>query len=95
MVCCVYSLESPHRGDSNEYSQHTIIVNEIKKIPKVSLFASSPGSMINPQWLELPMSRTNFHGPKDVRATEVRLCMYFHDAIIISENAHYIRSSYK
>ena len=29
--------------------------------------------MINPQWLELPMSRTNFHGPKDVRAIEVRL----------------------
>ena len=28
--------------------------------------------MINPQWLELPMSRTNFHGPKDVRAFEVR-----------------------
>ena len=25
-VCCVFSLESPHRGDSNEYSQHTIIV---------------------------------------------------------------------
>ena len=24
--------------------------------------------MINPQWLELPMSRTNFHGLKDVRA---------------------------
>ena len=22
----VYSLESPHRGDSNEYTQHTIIV---------------------------------------------------------------------
>ena len=29
--------------------------------------------MINPQWLELPMSRTNFHGPKDIRAIEVRL----------------------
>ena len=29
--------------------------------------------MINTQWLELPMSRKNFHGPKDVRATEVRL----------------------
>ena len=26
IVCCVYSLESPHRGDSNEYNQHTIIV---------------------------------------------------------------------
>ena len=31
--------------------------------------------MINPQWLELPMSRTNFHGPKDVRAIEVRVYM--------------------
>ena len=29
--------------------------------------------MINPQWLELPMSRTNFHGQNDVRAIEVRL----------------------
>ena len=26
IVCCVYSFESPHRGDSNEYIQHTIIV---------------------------------------------------------------------
>ena len=24
-VCCVFSLESPHRGDSNEYTQHDII----------------------------------------------------------------------
>ena len=29
--------------------------------------------MINPQWLELPMSRTNFHGSNDVQAIEVRL----------------------
>ena len=26
IVCCVYLLESPHRGHSNEYTQHTIIV---------------------------------------------------------------------
>ena len=26
IVCCVYSLESPHRGDSNENTQHTITV---------------------------------------------------------------------
>ena len=26
MVCCVYSTESPHWGDSNEYTQQTIIV---------------------------------------------------------------------
>ena len=25
MVCCVFSLESPHRGDINEDTQHTII----------------------------------------------------------------------
>ena len=24
-VCYVFSLESPHRGDSNEYTQHTIV----------------------------------------------------------------------
>ena len=29
--------------------------------------------MINPEWFELPMSRTNFHGPNDVRTIEVRL----------------------
>ena len=29
--------------------------------------------MINTRWLELPLSRTNFHGPKGVRAIEVRL----------------------
>ena len=28
-VCCVFSLESPHRGDSNEYTQYTIFI--IKK----------------------------------------------------------------
>ena len=33
--------------------------------------------MINPHWLELPLSRTNFHGPKGVRAIEVRLYFQF------------------
>ena len=32
-MLCVYSLESPHRGDSNEYTQHTIIVKEITPPP--------------------------------------------------------------
>ena len=41
--------------------------------PKLSLFASWPGAMNNPQWLELPISRTKFYGPKDVRAIKVRL----------------------
>ena len=33
-VCCVFSLESPQRGDSNEYTQHTII-NIKRKSPEI------------------------------------------------------------
>ena len=40
--------------------------------------------MINLQWLELPVSWTNFHGPKDVRAFEVRL--YAENFTIKNEN---------
>ena len=29
-VCCVISLESPHRGDSNEYTQYTIFIINTK-----------------------------------------------------------------
>ena len=30
IVYYVYSLESPHRGDSNEYTQHTIVLLKIE-----------------------------------------------------------------
>ena len=33
------------------------------------------GAMVNPQWLELPISGTIFHGPKDV-ITKTRLFKY-------------------
>ena len=65
ILCCVYSLELPH-------TTYNYCV-EIDKIPKLLLFTSWSGTMINPQWLELPIARTNFHGPKDVRAIEVWL----------------------
>ena len=42
IVCYVYLLESPHRDDSNEYTEHTTF-------PKLSSFTSWPGAMINPQ----------------------------------------------
>ena len=39
-VCCVYSLESPHHGDSNENTQY-IIFNIIKENhPKLSQICS-------------------------------------------------------
>ena len=44
-----------------------------KKIHKLSPFASRLGTMINPQWLEPPISRTIIYGPKDVRAIEIWL----------------------
>ena len=64
----MYSLKSPHRGDSNENTQHTIFVLSSKRP-----VASRPDAMANSQWVVLPMSRINFHGPKDVRVIEVRL----------------------
>ena len=48
-------------------------VENRKDFLKLSLFASWTGAMINPQWLKLPMSQTNFHGPKDVHAIEIQL----------------------
>ena len=38
---------------------------------ELAIFASRPGAMINLHWLELPIARTIFHGPKDVQTTEV------------------------
>ena len=35
-VCCGYSLESPRRGDSNEYLQHIFYGEMWKIIPKLS-----------------------------------------------------------
>ena len=70
MVCCVYSLESPQWGDSNENKQYTIMLKKIEKYPYC---ASWPGAMINTHWLELPLSRTYLHGPEEVRAIEVLL----------------------
>ena len=55
----MYSLGSPHRGDSNGYTQHTIILKKTE-------FASWSGAMINSQWLEFTMSRTKVHDPEGV-----------------------------
>ena len=43
--------------------------------------------MINPQWLELPISRTKFHGPRDVRAIEVRLYKAIENTAEIKQKA--------
>ena len=64
-----------------------------KKIPKLSPFTSWLSTIINPQWLELPMSRTHFHGPKDVRAIEVRLYLIYTSKPNIQCHSHEIQPS--
>ena len=93
IVCCAYTLELPHQGDSfvcvevlwpsqpikvilMSTLNIQLLYRRSKKFPNLSPFASWPCAIINPQWLELPISQTNFHGPNDVRAIEVRLHMY-------------------
>ena len=54
------------------------------------LLCPRPFANSNPHWLEQPLSRTNFHGPKDVRAIEVRLyiLMKFKDKIHLFRNQY-------
>ena len=40
-VCCVFLLESPHRGDSNEYTQYTIFNIRKENHPKLSQICSN------------------------------------------------------
>ena len=59
------TLELPHQGNSNEYNQHMIIIWKIKKISLNTHFLLpdlASGLTLN----ELPISQTNFHGPKEV-----------------------------
>ena len=67
-------------ASSNEYTQHTIVLQKNEETSVVSyttdihiLFPFSTNLVLWFQWLELPLSRSNFYGPKDVRANEVRL----------------------
>ena len=56
-------------------STHSIQLLRRRSIdsPELAIFASRPGAMVNLRWLELPRARTIFHGPKGIRAIEVRL----------------------
>ena len=61
----MYSLESPHWGSSNEYTQHNhYFIEDRRDISKLAPFASWHGVMINTQLLELLMSRKNSMVPK-------------------------------
>ena len=62
-----------HWGDSNEHTTYHYIIEDRKDIQELFPFASWPGAMNKSQGLDQPMSRTKVHGPKNVRAIDVRL----------------------
>ena len=74
-VCCVFSIESPHRGDSNEHTQHTII-NIKRKSPELipnTIMLAVMGVLLGTQ-----ERVRNSRGKQaiSVRATEVLLYVY-------------------
>ena len=73
LVCYVFSLESPQRGDSNEYTQHTIF--NVKK-RKITLNYPKSAAMGFFQGTEKLVR--NSHGKRaiSVRAIEVLLYIF-------------------
>ena len=72
LLLSLLSLFSLSLGDDTKWPTRvdgSLNLNTMNQ--SISPFASKPDGMINPQWLKLPMSRTNFYGPKDVPAIEV------------------------
>ena len=67
-VCCVYSLELPHRGDSNEYTQYIYKIKE-ENLPKLSVYRIWRKSLWTQESVRL------IHGKRaiGIRATEVLL----------------------
>ena len=53
-----------------------------RKTKRYPYYAFWLGAMSNPQWVELPLSRTYFHGSKGVRAIEVLLYLKIINRIV-------------
>ena len=82
-VYCVFSLESPHRGDSNEYTQYTIFNIKKENHPKLSQICSY-GFLFRRTQERV----RNSHGKRaiSVRATEVLLYMHLRGCPCPSSN---------
>ena len=75
-VRCVFSLESPHRGDSNEYTQHAIINikrNSHKIIPHIIMSAAMGFSLGTQERVR------NSHGKRAIGVRVIEVLLYFHD----------------
>ena len=69
-VCCVFSLESPHQGHSNEYTQYTIFSIKKENHPK---FFQICNYRIVFKGLKNESETTVVNKPISIRAIEVLL----------------------
>ena len=74
-VCCVYSLESPHRGDSNECTQHTVY--SIKK--KITL--NYPKSAVKEFFLGTQERVRNSRGKRAISVRAIEVLLYLNSII--------------
>ena len=79
LVCYVFSLESPQRGDSNEYTQHTIF--NIKK-RKITLNYPKSAAMGFFQGTEKLVR--NSHGKRAINVRAIEVLLYFQALIQIT-----------
>ena len=68
----MFSLESPHRGDSNEYSQYTIF--NIKKKSTLNYLKSAAVGCF--QWTQERVRKSRGKRTISVRATDVLVYTY-------------------
>ena len=87
-VCCVFSLESPHRGDSNKYTQH-IIINIKRKITINYPKSAAMGFLF--QGTQERVRNSRGKRAISVRATAVLLYFSFFPYFIFSDVRHHGR----
>ena len=80
-VCCVISLESPHRGNSNEYTKYTII-NIKKKITPT--YPKSAAMGLCSKGLKKEFKTAVVNNPSVFQAIEVLLYLVLQCRTIIS-----------
>ena len=68
-VCCVFSLESPHRGDSIEYTQYTIF-NIKRKIDLKYIKFATMGFYLGTQ-----ARVRNSHGKRAIRVQAIEVLL--------------------
>ena len=73
----MYSLESPQRDDSNEYTTYHYCPEDLKKIPWIIAICLLTLCYDKSHWLELPITQTDFPWLK-VRFKLLKFdCMFF------------------